>query len=567
MIPPRRGSLDDARRILDEAAGALESIRDITENVDAAFGAPRRMAASTAASENVKREALDSARGELKRMAADLEASRSHAVALTEEIRRLREELAARPTEESLEEARAAGDSLATHRAAELRQQVVVLQERVSLLSAEHVRLEMLRRKAEAFGANSEAARVSLEETLRRDLRAAHAALDRAASESGTRDAKAVSEIEMMRKRLDQALGRLHRDDLARKEADAGAYAIKKDFEEAQAVIASLRRDLAEERTAALARERALEQKLHEQKRSSKGENYKDEFDSAQTVIASLHHELAQHQAAALTRERALELRLQELEKGLGETIPPAPPIPTADAEGAPVEYPPMGAALETSWGRLIHLLKPPLEAAYGHLRRLSAGKLSVGQRAILRLTGANLSQAADSLATIELALSDSPATAETATVVPVLTAALSVWEPVLRRRGIALARSIPASGVPESPHDPEQLRLVLHHVLRNAVEALPRGATVKVHVSKGPSDEVNIEFHDDGPGYPLAWLEQRFEPFTSPRPGHAGLGLAAVRRALLRWGGDVTATNAATGHGAWLTLTFAAATPRPASK
>ena len=36
---------------------------------------------------------------------------------------------------------------------------------------------EALRRKAEAFGASSEAARRSLEETLRRDLLAAHAAL------------------------------------------------------------------------------------------------------------------------------------------------------------------------------------------------------------------------------------------------------------------------------------------------------------------------------------------------------------------------------------------------------
>lgn len=514
MTPPRRDPLDDARRRLDEAAGALDDIRRLTGAVPMP-GAPA-VSASEAASQRVKSEALESARGDLRRMAADLEAAQGRGSVLLEEIRRLRAELAARPTAQELMEAHAAGESDAGRRAVELGKQVVVLQERVSLLSAEHIRLETLRRKAESFGADTVASRRALEETLRRDLLSAHAALDRAAAESGVRDAKAVTEIGEMRKRLDQALNRLHREDLARKQASAEDTTFKIDFEAAEAVIASLRRELSDQR------------------------------------------------ADALGRERALELRVHELEQGLSEML--SPPIPPAGTESEEVSYPPMESALEPGWAKLIHLVKPPLQAAYGHLRRLSAGPMSAGQRAILRLTGSSLSQAADSLATIELALSDTPATTETSTVLPVLESAMASWEPVFRRRGIALMREVTGS-MPDTPHDPEQLRLALHHVLRNALEALPRGATLRVHLRKSAADAAELEFSDDGPGYPFAWLERRFEPFASPRPGHAGLGLAAVRRALRRWGGDASASNAAKGRGARLTLTFASAPARPAPK
>ncbi len=229
------------------------------------------------------------------------------------------------------------------------------------------------------------------------------------------------------------------------------------------------------------------------------------------------------------------------------------------------VEYPSMEYALEPGWARLLGLVRPPLLAAYGHLRRLSSGTMSAGSRAILRMTGSSLSQASDALATIELALVDSPATTAAAPVLPVLEAALAAWEAVLRRRGIALTREFSRT-VPDSPHDPEQLRLALHHVLRNAVEGLPRGSTLRVALDKTASDSVRLVFRDDGPGYPTAWLARRFEPFVSPRPGHAGLGLAAVSRALNRWGGNAAAANGANGRGACLTLTFAPAPAEPAT-
>jgi len=516
VSPPRRDPLEDARRSLDAAAGALDGLRRLTVSAE-----PAGAALPAPAAESIKREALAASREDLRRTSAELETARAKCASLLEEIARLREELAARPTSREISDARAAGESAATRRAEELSRQVVGLKERVTLLSAEHVRLEALRRKAEASASDSELARRAMESALRRDLLAANAALDRAASESGVRDAKAVSEIEALRKRLESALALIQREEAARRQADEETPSLRADFQAAQAVIASLRKELSE------------------------------------------------HRAESLTRERALELRTHELERGLSAAL--SPPIPPAgaepeEAEEAALEYPPMEYVLEPGWAKLFRLIKPPLQAAYGHLRRLSTGPMSAGQRAVLRLTGSSLSQAADALSTIELALSEEPATTEVAPVLPIVEAVLAAWEPVFRRRAIALSRDL-SRHLPDAPHDPEHLRLSLHHVLRNAVEALPRGATVRVSLKKTAAEAVELEFRDDGPGYPQAWLARRFEAFVSPRPGHAGLGLAAVRRALLRWGGDAAASNGPAGKGACLTLTFGTATPRPATK
>ena len=81
----------------------------------------------------------------------------------------------------------------------------------------------------------------------------------------------------------------------------------------------------------------------------------------------------------------------------------------------------------------------------------------------------------------------------------------------------------------------------------------------------RGPDGGLLLEFADDGPGFPAGWLERRFEPFSSPRRGRAGLGLSLVRRTLRRWGGDAEASNGPAGRGARLTLLFAVP-PLPAS-
>ena len=242
---------------------------------------------------------------------------------------------------------------------------------------------------------------------------------------------------------------------------------------------------------------------------------------------------------------------------------------PEAEPEAAPEPFvsPALEPVLDPGWARLLRLVRPPVESAYAHLRRLSGTTLTAGQKALLRMAAASIASASDSLSSIELALEEGPAKGAPAPVAPVLESSLAAWESAFRGRGVALAREF-SSRLPEAAHDPKELRIALHHVLRNVLEAVPRGGRLAVRASRAADGALRIEFIDDGPGFPAKWLESRFEPFASPRRGRAGLGLSIVRRTLRRWGGDAEAANGTGNRGARLTLLFAApAPPAPAAK
>ncbi|MFI5348662.1 MAG: ATP-binding protein [Elusimicrobiota bacterium] len=262
----------------------------------------------------------------------------------------------------------------------------------------------------------------------------------------------------------------------------------------------------------------------------------------------------AERTAAALARQEITELSA-EAELSAVETA------------AEPFVSPTVEPVLDPGWARLLRLVRPPVESAYGHLRRLSATTLTAGQKALLRMAAASIASASDSLSSIELALEEGPAPRAPAPVGPVLESSLAAWEAAFRGRGVALVRDF-TGRLPDAAHDPKELRIALHHVLRNVLEAVPRGGRLSVRAARGPDGGLRLEFTDDGPGFPPKWLESRFEPFASPRRGRAGLGLSIVRRTLRRWGGDAEASAAPSGRGARLTLLFAPPPPPgPAAK
>jgi signal transduction histidine kinase len=77
-----------------------------------------------------------------------------------------------------------------------------------------------------------------------------------------------------------------------------------------------------------------------------------------------------------------------------------------------------------------------------------------------------------------------------------------------------------------------ELLGRTLFHAVRNAMEASPRGAIVRIRVDETRHEGARL-FHvrvsDDGPGIDPAIAPSMWEPFVSSRPGHAGLGLPFI--------------------------------------
>lgn len=104
----------------------------------------------------------------------------------------------------------------------------------------------------------------------------------------------------------------------------------------------------------------------------------------------------------------------------------------------------------------------------------------------------------------------------------------------------------------------PAELRVMLHTLVVNALEASPEGGTVSVRVAaEDASAGVLVTVDDEGDGVPEAIRARLFQPHVSGKPHGAGMGLyLAERLARLRYrGGIELAPRAPRGTRATLTL------------
>jgi two-component system, NtrC family, sensor histidine kinase HydH len=86
---------------------------------------------------------------------------------------------------------------------------------------------------------------------------------------------------------------------------------------------------------------------------------------------------------------------------------------------------------------------------------------------------------------------------------------------------------------------DPEQLRLVIDNLLRNAVEALEDRGLIEVRWEAG-AFSTTIRVADDGPGIPESERPRIFEPLHSGKAFGTGLGLTLARSIVDAHGGEI---------------------------
>ncbi|MDF2692871.1 MAG: Sensor protein [Labilithrix sp.] len=90
------------------------------------------------------------------------------------------------------------------------------------------------------------------------------------------------------------------------------------------------------------------------------------------------------------------------------------------------------------------------------------------------------------------------------------------------------------STDLPPVDADPRMLRQALLNLVINAIQAMPKGGTLRVETRMEHRDDVSlacIDVSDTGTGIPLDDQERVLEPFYTTKPNGTGLGLALVKR------------------------------------
>ena len=102
---------------------------------------------------------------------------------------------------------------------------------------------------------------------------------------------------------------------------------------------------------------------------------------------------------------------------------------------------------------------------------------------------------------------------------------------------------------IPPLVSDRNRLKQVLTNLIKNAVEALPKGGIISIttrdRVNLGGSQFVELRVKDDGPGIPEKILDKIFTPVESTKgPGNSGLGLTIVNNLIADLKGTISCGN-----------------------
>jgi two-component system, sporulation sensor kinase E len=119
-----------------------------------------------------------------------------------------------------------------------------------------------------------------------------------------------------------------------------------------------------------------------------------------------------------------------------------------------------------------------------------------------------------------------------------VLHETLKLLKTEFENRRIAVAVDVPEQ-VPSVHLDRSQIKQVFFNLIKNALEAMPDGGTLRVVFSVDDAC-VNIAFCDSGSGIAGENMRQIFEPYHTTKKEGSGLGLMIVKRIIDDHGGEI---------------------------
>lgn len=114
---------------------------------------------------------------------------------------------------------------------------------------------------------------------------------------------------------------------------------------------------------------------------------------------------------------------------------------------------------------------------------------------------------------------------------------------------------------LPSISIDPEQIARVLQNLIKNAVEAMPDGGTLRISTQPMDGGRIAVEVQDTGTGMSSETQQEIFTPYYTTKDTGTGLGMAIVQRIITDHGGKISVTSEE-GVGTLIRLEFANPAP-----
>jgi PAS domain S-box-containing protein len=210
-------------------------------------------------------------------------------------------------------------------------------------------------------------------------------------------------------------------------------------------------------------------------------------------------------------------------------------------------------AALGQMVAHITHEIKNPLLLIGGFVQQLARGKeLPEDARRKLTLVRDEVARLEKFLGDLAAYTRPAPTQKVPGDLLALIREVAELMEGAFRAADVTFRLEAPDQ-VPPFPFDPGQLRQVLINLLKNAVEAMPRGGTLTVGVALQERDVV-LTVADTGVGIPPEHLPSLFTPFFSTKEQGTGLGLAISRGLIEQHGGDI-AVHSEVGRGTTCTV------------
>ncbi|MGB2599786.1 MAG: PAS domain S-box protein [Candidatus Omnitrophota bacterium] len=128
----------------------------------------------------------------------------------------------------------------------------------------------------------------------------------------------------------------------------------------------------------------------------------------------------------------------------------------------------------------------------------------------------------------------------------------VSLVETQFKHSGVKIKKAL-ASKLPRVRIDEKQIQEVFMNLLRNALEAMPKGGNVVI-ITSAEDSYVKIDIEDTGTGISEEYLKKIFDPFFTTKKNGTGLGLSVCYGILQAHGGDLK-YSAKSGRGTTATV------------